>query len=611
VCGIAGIISRTDNSVTQQAIEAMTVIIKHRGPDGYGYYRDNKDKVAFGHRRLAILDLTPDGHQPMHYDQERYTITYNGEIYNYLEIRDELRSKGYAFRSQTDTEVILAAYMEWGQACVVRFNGMWSFAIHDKVNNIVFCSRDRFGVKPFYYHVNADIFAFGSELKQLLPLMSARKANKEILTNFLFTGICEHTTATFFEGIEKLPASHNLIYDLANHTFSIEAYYRISRVPTVENLPLEEAQELFSSVFQEAIRLRLRSDVKVGTCLSGGLDSSSVATIAARLTRQATVEPFCAITAVSTQESNDESRFAEIVAKHSSMNWLTVRPTYEDFLVSLENVVYAQEEPFSSPSITMQYYVMKTARENGITVLLDGQGGDETLLGYERYYAAHLVSLYKREGLLAIVASIWKAGKNNTKLGFADIMKYLVSGLSAQARYIVYSSRHCYLKEIPPLPKHLQDFSRCSLDIFALQVLENTSSNLPALLRYEDKNSMAHSIETRLPFLDYRMLETSLSLPGEYKLNDGWTKWILRNSMVGKMPDSVVWRKNKFGFEAPEKQWLMRHLQTMQRVVGASPILQKTCDMGRLMKMFPNMDMRSQWRLYSTAMWEKIFEVVD
>lgn len=609
MCGIAGIINKKGMPVERNLIEKMTDIIKHRGPDGCGYYQD--DTIAFGHRRLAIIDISEDGQQPMYYDEGCLTITFNGEIYNYLEIRLELEKKGYFFKSRTDTEVILAAYKEWGENCVTHFNGMWAFSIHDKSRGILFCSRDRFGVKPFYYFENDEYFLFGSEIKQIFTIIPEKKANIEYLIDFLVTKICEHHSATFFKGVYKLPSGHNLIYDTSSNTYVFKRYYDIQKNEAVSQCSLEHAEKEYFKAFTNSIILRLRSDVKVGTCLSGGLDSSSVATIAAKLNRQTNVEPFSAITAVSSQKSNDESEFAKIVAEHSDMNWITVTPSYDDFVNSLEQVIYTQEEPFGSPSIIMQYYVMKTARRNGIVVLLDGQGGDETLLGYKKYYPAHFVSHFKENGLLSTMLAIRKASKNNSEMSIVNIVKYLVAGLLARARYAFYSYQHRYLKELPPIPTHLEEFSHSCLNIFDLQRLENISTNLPVLLRYEDKNSMAHSIETRLPFLDYKTLETALSIPGEYKIRDGWTKWILRRIMSGQMPDNIVWRKNKYGFEAPEAQWLSQHFSIMQKTVLASPILTRLCDMKKLQKMYSSLDSRSKWRLYSIALWEKVYGVVS
>jgi asparagine synthase (glutamine-hydrolysing) len=609
VCGIAGIVGKVPGLELAIRIRAMTDAVAHRGPDGEGHYVDGP--LALGHRRLAILDLSDDGRQPMHAGDGQLVIVFNGEIYNYIELASELARLGYRFRSRTDTEVILAAYAQWGPACVSRFNGMWAFAIHDRTNRRLFCSRDRFGVKPFYYADTPSAFAFGSEIRELLPWLSRKAANRRTLADFITTATADHTDETFYEGVAKLPAGHNLDYDLETNRFSITRFYELQPRPDVAALSREQAVEAYREVLTDAVRLRLRSDVLVGTCLSGGLDSSSVATIAAGLYTPLAGRAFSAITAVSEQEEKNEAGYAQVVAAHGGMTWLPVRPEYRDFVDSLPQVVHAQEEPFASPSLTMQYFVMKTARTHGITVLLDGQGGDETLLGYERYYAAYLARTLRREGIVAFVRALLDTRSNNANMGIGNIAKYLVAGRSAAARYAVYRRRHRYLRELPSMPAHIRRYATSCWDDFALQSLEIRSTNLPLLLRYEDRNSMAHAIEARLPFLDYRAVETALSLPGAFKMHEGWSKWVLRKAMAGRMPDAIVWRRNKLAFEAPEDLWLARHREIMRETVFASPLLAAVCDPVALRAAYGGLDARSRWRLYSVALWEQAFGVAS
>ncbi len=604
MCGIAGIIEKRAATVDRARLQAMTDCIAHRGPDGEGVAVFGA--VGLGHRRLAILDLSPQGAQPMGYGDTGLTVVYNGEIYNYKEIRDELVALGYAFHTGTDTEVLLAAYDAWGEQCVARFNGMWAFAIHDAKKNRVFCSRDRFGVKPFYYHDDGERLVFGSEIRQILPFLPGVKAHRETLETFLATMGSDLTPQTFFEGVLRLPAGHSLVYDLATHQQRITPHYRLQRPQAASTPGRDEAATQIYDLLKDAVALRLRSDVKVGTCLSGGLDSSSVATIAAGLSQE---RSFAAITAVSEQESNNEVEFARTVAEHCALDWHQVKPGYDDFTASLPAVVRTQEEPFASASIVMQYWVMKTARSNGIPVLLDGQGGDELLLGYERYYASSILAMLRGRGVLRTLREIRQIRRNNAKMHLLNIAKYLVGSMSSALRYAYHFHCHRYLRERPPTPPHLQALARNVTDVWGLQALDVTMTNLPILLRYEDKNSMAHSIETRLPFLDYRMVEASLALPVDYKIHDGWSKWLLRRAMDGKMPDSIVWRKNKFGFEAPEAIWLKRHSAIMQEAVLNSPLLAAISDRAKLQKLYPKLDARSKFRLYSVALWEAEFGV--
>ena len=608
MCGIAGLILKNGASTgIADNIRRMTQLIQHRGPDGEGVYC--YQNLGLGHRRLAIIDVSPDGHQPMFYSNDQLVITYNGEIYNYIEIKQELEGLGYTFFSRTDTEVILAAYAEWGQECVHRFNGMWAFAILDKLKNSVFCSRDRFGVKPFYYVNTPELFAFGSEIKQLVPFLKSVSANQELLIDFLLTSITDQSDNTFFTNVVKLPASHNLVYNLDNNNLSIKSFYQLSFNQKYADMSQVEAIDTYMNLLENAIKLRLRADVPVGTCLSGGLDSSSVASIAAPLYQSAAGRSFNGITAVSEQESNNEAEYARQIIEFSKMQWLQVKPSYANFLDSLPHIVDSQEEPFGSPSLTMQYFVMKCAHDNGIKVLLDGQGGDETLLGYEKYYGSYLATTLRQHGFIAFKQALKSSKMNNSKLSLFNSMKYLLGGTIVPLRYLFYKNRHSYLLQRPHCPSHLSAYARSIWNTFQLQRLEIESTNLPVLLRYEDKNSMAHSIETRLPFLDYRLVEAALSLPGHFKIKEGWSKWLLRKGMENRMPDSIVWRKNKFGFEAPEALWLQKHFNEMHEVVQSSIIFKEIANTQELKKNYARLDARSQWRLYSIALWEKAFGV--
>ena len=421
MCGIAGIIcsDAPGRDLQQLRIEKMTNVIAHRGPDGEGHYFG--DRLALGHRRLSIIDLSPGGAQPMTWNG-MYTITYNGEIYNYIELRNELQALGFQFSSQSDTEVILAAYHQWGDVCVKKFNGMWSFAIFDTIKNILFCSRDRFGVKPFYYTREPGYFAFGSEIKQLLSIQDHNpNINEQIAVNYLVYNMMDHDDQTFFQNIFKLQGGHNLIYNLNTFTFTIDSYYEISYRQEIEKLSDHEAFELYSGELFRSVNYRLRSDVKVGTCLSGGLDSSSIAATASKIHRQTSNIPFCAITAESTQKEYDETSYAKLVAESAGLDWYLTKPEKNDFVSNLDEVIYTQEYPIIGPTVFMQYFVMKKAKESGITVILDGQGGDESLLGYSRY----IPSILFEKGYRSF---FWNIGqiKENYSVSIVEIIKNLV-----------------------------------------------------------------------------------------------------------------------------------------------------------------------------------------
>lgn len=599
MCGISGIISKKNIAIGQDEIKLINDLISHRGPDDEGFYMGIN--FAFGHRRLSILDLSKDGHQPM--ELKGFCISYNGEIYNYLELKQELEANGYSFKTKTDTEVILASYDFWGQECVSKFNGMWAFALYDKAKNIIFCSRDRFGVKPFYFTQNDDKFVFGSEIKQLL-VFTKPVANQKILLDFLVTGFLEHTNETFFKDIFKLDSSSNLVYDLNTQSYEIYKYYEIKTSEKLANLDEIKSINEYEKELKRAIELRLRSDVRVGTCLSGGLDSSSVASIAASLYDGS--EKFKAIHAKSIEKATDESEFAKIVAKEANLDLNIVKPDSDEFKKYIDEVVYTQEEPFGGPSIFMQYFVMQKAKEIDCKVMLDGQGGDETLLGYERYYPAVYVDIFKKNGLLKAYEAMRESAKNNANLGFKKILFYTIGSLFAKLRIKGYKQIASFIKTNNNF-SFLKTISKHYLSVTNLQKYEITTSNLPQLLRYEDKNSMRHSIETRLPFLDYKTLETALSINSNFKIKNGWSKYILRKIIDKSLPKSVVWRKNKLGFNAPDNIWLKSI--DMKAEIEKSSILNEICNKDELSLKFDKLNKKLKWRLYNVALWQRIYDV--
>lgn len=607
MCGISLAINKDNFAVNNAVIEAMNNAIVHRGPDGSGYYFGSN--FAFGHRRLSIIDISDEANQPMAYG-ERYHIIYNGEIYNYKELRRELVAHDMSFSTVSDTEVVLAAYAFWGADCVKHFNGMWSFALYDKKEDILFCSRDRFGIKPFYYSVHGSFFYAASEIKQLLPFFSECKANLEVLIDYLVYDFLEHTDETFFCGIQRLPAGHNLIYDLKEHTFFIERYYNLSdRVAAIaEKEGEEKIAKHYRELLENSIELRLRSDVMVGTCLSGGLDSSSVAAIAAR--KYKTDSPFTAITAKSSESEFDESSYAMDVATHCKLDLKVICPHTEDFITLMDTVVMTQEEPFCGPSIFMQYFVMQTARKNGCKVMLDGQGGDETLLGYERYYPAAYYEIAKNDGIGAVLGLIMQSRKNNAIMSFGNMAKYLLGCFLPTVRR-QYAFKKCdFLKTKYQLETSFFELLASKYkSVRDLQIFEIERSNLPALLKYEDKNSMAHSVEARLPLIDYRLVEYALTIDCREKMKAGWTKYVLRKAMINVLPENVRLRKAKLGFNAPDKTWLSAYEQEMKNEVISSKILQEITKMDRLSAEFEKLGTRLQWRLFNIVKWEKLFHV--
>jgi asparagine synthase (glutamine-hydrolysing) len=601
MCGIAGIINTDGRPADPAVVARMTGAIVHRGPDDSGCLVEGP--VGLGSRRLSILDLSPAGHMPMESADGSLAIAYNGEVYNFVELRAELEALGHRFRSHTDTEVILASYAQWGPGCLPRFNGMWGFAILDRRRQALFCARDRFGVKPFHYATVPGAFVFGSEIRQLLPFLGARRARLDLLRTFLISGICDHTDETFFEGISKLGGGHSLTYDLRTHSHSIERWYSMPRLD-LAGASMDELVADFGTRFRSAVDLRLRSDVRVGTCLSGGLDSSAIAAVASRLhAERGGAEPFRAVTAISTMRETDESAYAKAVVDRCGLDWITTRPGHAEFLRHLDHAIEVQEEPFPTPSMIMQYFVMKAVREAGITVLLDGQGGDETLLGYPIYRGMYLRWLLRNRGVLEAISG-WRSFNRSGVLSIAEMLRYYVGSESASSRFRAYRWKHRYLKDDFEMPEILRRRSECSSDFFELQKLEIFRTVLPSLLRYEDRNSMAWSVESRLPFLDYRLVELSVSMPAEAKLSGGWSKYPLRRFAEGIVPPEVAWRKSKFGFEAPDADWLRPLLPRMREAVTTSPMLIEVSDPRLLGPAFDRLDLRSQWRLFVCAKWE-------
>lgn len=597
MCGISVIISK-NNKIDENELHGMNNTIKHRGPDSDGFFIS--ENIGLGHRRLSIIDLSLNGRQPMEY-LDRYLITYNGEIYNYVEIKKELEELGYIFTTHTDTEVVLASYHHWGKECLSHFNGMWSFCLYDKKEKTAFLARDRFGIKPMYYYENVNGFYFASEIKQILTLNQPRKVNKKVLMNYLVFGMTDICHETFFESIYVLPPSHYMFINTLNGQSETRQYYSLEVNPSIQKIDSKEAIKGYHNLLKNSIALRLRSDVKVGTCLSGGLDSSYVASVASDIYTKNSVSSFTGITAGSIDKGNDETSWAEKVALMKNMDWKVTTPTKADFIEHIDKVIEIQEEPFTTPSIFMQYFVIKKASESGCVVLLDGQGGDETLLGYERYFASYLLSkpFFSR-------FSIFRQIAKNSKLNLLQPILYGVYFTNFRIRKSVLKWRSRDIKkEYSNLADwtFIKNLADANKNLELLQKFELTQSCLPPLLKYEDKNSMHFSIEARLPYIDYRVVEYALSIDQSLKIHDGWSKYVMREGSEGILPDEIRWRKRKYGFEAPDRIWLSDNSYFLSEI-KKSKIIESTYKGTPTPK-----KMILLWRLYNIAKWEQIFNV--
>ena len=588
MCGICGVIG--ENIKQQKATELLNTIA-YRGPDDEGYYCE--EKIFLGHRRLAILDTTKLGHQPMQYKD--YIIVFNGEIYNYIELREELKKIGHEFNTETDTEVILHAYAEWKEDIFEKLRGMWGLAIYDKKEQTVILSRDRFGIKPLYYYFDQSVLIFSSDIRTILKYGISPKANTKVILKYLAVGIDNNGKDTFFKNIRQVPASYNIKYKIKNKDLLLYKYYDLNKVSKKTINRLEYEKELILTIKQH-----LRSDVKIGTCLSGGLDSSTLTSI---VQKELVSSNLLSFTAKSEDINNDEVDFAKIVAKENKLDWKIVYPQFIDFKKYHLEMLKNQVEPVGSPSIFMQFWVMKFAKENGVKVLLDGQGGDETLLGYERYYISYLIEFLKNGNLREFLKNYFLISRNS-KLNIFSLFKYLVYFSIDFFRKIILYKRLSFIKKdyLIELFENDNDYLKQKIDLRSLQVSELMENQLPHLLRYEDRNSMYFGIEARVPFVDHVLVEKALNLDVKDKIFGGYTKYCLRIIAEKYLPKSIAWRKNKAGFEAPEKIWLTDFCAEMQNCVNDSKIIKS------LTKKVPNLknlNFRLRWRLYNIAVFEK------
>ncbi len=515
--------------------------VAHRGPDGRGWneFASPQGPVVMAHRRLAIVDLSEDGHQPMASEEERYWLTYNGEIYNYLEIREELKEAGYTFKTQTDTEVLLKSYLHWGPDCLNKFNGMFAFVIWDDSKKKAFAARDRFGVKPLYYYQQGDKIAFASEIKQFKHFPNWKShLNQDLAAFYKSQGYCDQAHETLYKNVFQILPGH--LATLENGAFNVSQWYNISE--RIDDLKLTDNQacERFMELFESSINLRLRSDVAVGACLSGGLDSSSIVSVIRKLKPDMEINTF---SAVFPNDKVDESFYIDELVKSKKLTSHKNHPSFEQFLKDLDQILYHQDLPFPGTSIFAQWMTFQSAKSNNVTVLLDGQGADETLLGYPGMLNSIIFDYAKKLQFKNLVSFFnWQSKFNNQ-----DVKSTIILGL--QQRYF---NAYRVLLSLTNRKTEQKLSSLKSINNVCFYYLSNNFQNL---LRYEDRNSMAFSIESRLPFLDYRLVEFVLSLSVNQRFRNNSTKWVLRKSMNGINIDEILDRKDKIGFATPEKDW--------------------------------------------------------
>ncbi len=563
MCGIAGIVSKNSRLVSVERLQAGLSCIAHRGPQGGRTWTNAAQQVALGHHRLSIIDLSGKAEQPMHY-LDRFTVVHNGELYNYEEIRTELKGKGYDFISASDTEVLVAAYAEWGTECLQRFDGMFAFAIWDEQEKTVFAARDRLGEKPFYFFYDDEQLAFGSEMKTLWRFGLEKEVNTSMLYNFITIGYGSNPSApeeTFFKNISSLPAASYLVYRCATHELSVENYWRLYR-ETPLAISEEESVTRFDQLFSDSIQKRLRSDVEIGTSLSGGLDSSAIVAYAESLA-SSQYKHQC-FTAVFNDFDRNEAEHACQVARQFQLRHHLVEMDREDIPSLMQKVMHHQEEPFGSGSVLAQYRVYEAARQNGVTVLLDGQGADEILAGYHKYYKWYWQELY-REKKLHMSGELQAAHKLGVKETFGPVNKMaalfpdFAAGIH-QARKIKKAYRHQGLNRdfAYTHKRELYYSTPIHHDLNGVLFFNTFIHGLGELLKLADRNSMAHATEVRLPFLNHELITFLFSLPSSLKIHEGWTKWLLRKAVENRLPPSITWRRDKTGFEPPQEAWMKR-----------------------------------------------------
>ena len=664
MCGISGIIkfSRQELDIAK-SLKEMNDAQRHRGPDDEGYIFVNNNSISLaggtdspetvlngnrdylptqliddvsgefsiglGHRRLSILDLSSAGHQPMCSDPDTW-IVFNGEVYNYLEIREELKGKGHSFSTATDTEVILKSYLEWGTDCVDHFNGMWSFVIYDKKRNLMYGSRDITGVKPFYYFANEEFFAFASEQKALLKAPFIEKAINPaaVFDLFAFNQI-ESEPESFFKGILELPPSHSFSLDLSNNKLEIWKYFK----PEINNSNesfLETQSEAYSSEIEKllmnAIKLRLRSDVPVGSCLSGGLDSSSIVCLTDKLLRESKAENISqkVFTTCFKDSPYDESKWAKLVAEQTGAEWHQTYPTKSELVEDLEDLVYCQDIPLTTTRTYAQYRVMKLIHENNIKVVLDGQGGDELFSGYHHHYFPFWNGLFKQGQYTTLINEM----KSTTTL--PSVAKYFLKSyaknemapmipfgikpgihkmkfneLNFLNKDFFHANKGRYKEENYPPAKSLNH----------MLSHEFYSGPLKYLLRCEDRCSMRFSVESRTPFSDDKQLISHLfNIPSIYKIRGGVTKNLLRNSMKKHIPQAIANRQDKMGFMTPNNEWIGEIKDEVKHYFEAdtSGYLNKALIMKEYDNYFSPKSNEENFRIFkfmSFVIWLKVFDL--
>lgn len=550
MCGIFGAINLNSkfNSEDYKKFTELTDLVRYRGPDSEGYISLNTHNndfsrsnfnVFLGHRRLSIIDLSDDGSQPMQIDN--ILIVFNGEIFNYIELRKELIELGESFKTRSDTEVIIKLYKRFGESSFSRLNGMWAFIIVDLNTNRVIVSRDRFSIKPLYYTREGSKIFFASEIKQLLPLAKRKELNNSVMLSFLQQGLLDFNNETFFQNIFKVNAKCNVKINMGNSDINEEKYWDYETLEYSKNE--EDIFIEFNNILTDSIRVRLRSDVEVGTLLSGGLDSSVIALISKELSNN----NHSTFSVISDSAEHSEEKYIDVLVSEKKVKNEKFVIRTDELISNIDDVIYHQDEPFNNFIVIAHYNLLKKIKEKtNIKVILNGQGGDEALMGYVRYYYFYWKRLLSQGKFLRLSRELLFSLTNRTgisqfKLNAAK--RYIPSILNNEKKYLL-------------IRKELINVWNMN-EVKSLQKNDIDKFSVPILTRYEDRNSMAFSQEIRLPFLDHRLVNFLIALPEKYKMRDGWSKYILRKSQQN-LPEKIKWRRDKKGFILPEDRWLKK-----------------------------------------------------
>lgn len=588
MCGILGCFNQIEEAGMELRLNEGLAAIQHRGPDDQGLDRfDINDSVLYlGQARLSIIDLSTAGHQPMNSLDGRYTIVFNGEIYNYRELRDELKILGYEFNTQTDTEVLLVAWSAWGKAAIKRFTGMFAFAIYDQQTSQMDIVRDAFGIKPLYYFFDKASFYFASEPRSLTTMLGkVPEINLQRASDYLAYGLYDHNEETFFKGIYHLLPAHHLTIDLKKFQFAKPVRWWWPEIKERKDLSFEAASTHLKNLFIDNIRLHMRSDVPLGAALSGGLDSSSVVAAMRAIAPNSELHSFTYVALNS--DKNEEDWANKVIADTAAKSHkIYVEP--RELIEDLDDMITILGEPFGSTSIYAQYRVFKAAKEAGIIVTLDGQGADELLAGYHGYPVSVMQSMIEKGHVIAAFRFIYNWTKwpgRNGRMALAIVRAAITPDWVKKAIDLVLKRTSLpiwlHKKQLldagvritPPRAIFKKDTGKKRRLVEQLRSAL-LGGGLSQLLRHGDRTSMRWSIESRVPFLTTELAEFVLSLPEEYLVSkDGQTKSIFREAMRGIVPDEILDRKDKIGFETPEYIWLCDHINVIKEWILSSPNL--------------------------------------